>query len=93
MKLRNILTGKCDAVTMHIIIFLLILGVGGFLLAVLDIVGTQLQTWGTTNFGVGVYNPDALSFMNTTWVYLPLILIMTGVLYLLIRAQRRAPTY
>jgi len=72
-------------------IFILGLLAFGVLYAALNQGVSLMETFQTTNFGSGVFNPvDYLTFAEQAWIWFPLMVLFSAVFWLLRQAQRRS---
>lgn len=63
----------------------------GILYAALNQAIQTTETFQTTNFGSGVFNPaDYLTFVEQIWYYFPIIGMVVSIFWLLNQAKRRA---
>lgn len=46
----------------------------------------QVQLWPT-----GIFDPNTLVFVNSYWLFFPVIVFFTGIGYVYLRAQRQGP--
>ena len=74
------------------IVILLLLILAAPIYIVLNWAMTNLDTIQATMWGSGgYYDNDSNTFLNTIWIWLPAIIFFIGILYLIVRYQRRDP--
>lgn len=73
-----------------ILIFILAFIVAGLFLILMDTVVNDVTTWRQTYItGPGIYDSNILTFFNLTWIWFPVIVLVSLSVWLYLRAQER----
>lgn len=85
------MTSKNRAIASQIAIMILALLAFGILYVALNEGISLEETFQTTNFGSGVFNPVSyLTWVEQMWIWLPLIVVIFVIYWLIRQAQRRS---
>lgn len=83
---------KTQALGVQIALIVLCLVFFGVLMPIFYAVTNPINVWSTHNYPSGVYDANTFTFMNSWWLWWPIIgILFPLIIYGLLQAQRRRP--